>query len=429
MKKILFAITLLIASVQMTHAMELPELSDSVEFYMIACEPGKEAYQLFGHAAIRVVDKTQGLDLAFNWGVFSFEAPNFIGRFVVGQTDYELAVWLTESFLCEYRERGSAVHQCHINLDSLEKERLWQMLSKNYEPKNRVYRYNFIYDNCATRVVDMILASYDSIEAPSFDIPSISYRKFVNTYTHSDKWLALGIDLVFGSQADNPTTAKQSATFPLEAMELLTTANVYRESGSEPILTDHTYLCNKEKKGAWKEYSKAKAYMICIIPLVILAFMIFMFFWHKRYRYEKISTQITLWLLFALSMLILFLEFFTVHPLVDYNLNILWCSPLAGVLATILLIKHKRNMKCTVALITLLSTFSFIFILAHYVQSLSPQLFCWWIMVLGCEFLVVLTYSHHLIKSIKLYYKGERQRHRHHHRHHHHHHHHHHHEE
>lgn len=400
---------MILTGIMYAKSAELPDISDSTEFYMISCEPGQEAYTLFGHSAIRVVDKTQNLDVAFNWGVFSFEAPNFIGRFVVGKTDYELAVWHTELFLAEYRERGSTVHQCHINLDSLEKRRLWTMLCKNYEPQNRVYRYNFIYDNCATRVVDMILASYDSIDAPSFELPSKSYRELVNSYTHPDNFLALGIDLVFGKLADDIIPKRKSTTFPLQAMALLSETSVKRDGQNEPILTDQTYLCNPDKTGSWKEYSKGKEALMCLLPLAIMALMIFLFLYHKRYHYKKILAEIVLWVLFLLSLLILFLEFFTIHPLVDYNLNILWCSPLAGVLAVVLLLRHKKNLKFVVALATFLSTFSFLFVLTNNVQVVSWPLFFWWLMVLVCELMIVLSYLHHFVRT---------KRHRHHHHHH-----------
>lgn len=419
MKKFAIIILMIMTGIMYAKSSELPDISDNTEFYMITCEPGEEAYTLFGHSAIRVIDKTQNLDVAFNWGVFSFEAPNFIGRFVVGKTDYELAVWRTELFLAEYRERGSAVHQCHINLDSIEKQRLWTMLCTNYEPENRVYRYNFIYDNCATRVVDMILASYDSIYAPSFELPSKSYRDFVNSYTHPDNFLALGINLVFGKSADYVIPKRKTTTFPLQAMALLSETSVMRDGQQEPILTDHAYICNSNKTGSWKEYSKGKETLMCLLPLAIMALMIFLFLYHKRYHYKKFLAEIILWILFLLSLLILFLELFTTHPLVEYNLNILWCSPLAGVLAVVLLLRHKKNFKFVVALATFLSTFSFLFVLTNSAQAVSWPLFFWWLMAFACELLIVLSYLHHFARSIKVYNNSSKKHHHHHHHHHH----------
>jgi len=419
---------MILANVIYARSFELPEISNKTEFYMIACEPGQETYTLFGHAAIRVVDPIQGLDVSFNWGVFSFDAPNFIGRFVVGQTDYELAVWPTNSFLAEYRERGSAVHQCHINLDSIEKQRLWTLMCKNYQPENRVYRYNFIYDNCATRVVDMILASYDTISSPSFDLPTMSYRKFVSTYTHTDRWISVGIDLVFGREADKVVTAKQSTTFPLQAMQLLLGAKVVRDSVAEPILTDHIFLCNPDKFGAWREQSKFGTILMCILPLAILALYIFLFFWRKKYHFEQISTQIILWLLFILSLLLIFLKHFTIHPLVDFNLNILWCNPITGVLAVMLLFRHRAFLsKVYVSFLTFILTFAYLFVLANDIQCMAGPLFCWWIMVLGVELIILFTYLPRYITHIK--HKFKKHKHHHHHHRHHHHHHHHHHEE
>ena len=327
MKRLCLLLAFIIAGATLTikAANLCSKISDDAEFYMITCEPGEETYQLFGHSAIRVVDKSQGLDVAFNWGVFSFDAPNFVGRFIVGETDYELAVWSTDLFLEEYRERGSAVHQYRINLDTTEMRRLWKKLCKNYEPQNRVYRYNFIYDNCATRVVDMIVESYDSIDAPQFDMPSMSYRQFVTLYAHDSRWVMLGINLVFGQEADHVITTKKSTTFPLQAMKVLANAKVVRDSTVTPILSDHTYLCNEKNMDNWREKSSAGTTLMCLPPLIVLALLIFLFFYKKRYHYNKKLSEIILWLSFVASLLIIFLQQFTIHPFVHFNYNILWC--------------------------------------------------------------------------------------------------------
>jgi len=431
MKRFFLILAVIIASMPMAikAANIHPEISDDAEFYMIACEPGQEAYQLFGHAAIRVVDKSQGMDVAFNWGVFSFDAPNFIGRFVVGKTDYELAVWSTDLFLEEYRERGSAVHQFHINLDSTEKHRLWEKLCTNYEPQNRVYRYNFIYDNCATRVVDMILESYDSIDAPQFDMPAMTYRQFVTVYAQDSRWIMLGINLVFGKEADRIITARESATFPLQAMQLLANAKVKRDSTETNILYDHTFLCNEKQANIWREKSNTGTIIMCIPPLAVLLLLIFLFVYKKRYHHNKIATEIVLWTAFAFSLLIIFLQKFTIHPFVHFNYNIMWCSPLAGILAIILLIHHHKYVKTYAALITLLLTLGFIIVLAYSTQSISAPLFCWYLMVAGCELLVLLSYLPRYVSHLRHKMKGiqdgpKKKHHHHHHRsgHHHHHH-------
>ena len=58
----------------------------------MTCAPGTEIYALFGHTALRYEDTARGEDWVFNYGMFSFNTPRFIYRFVKGETDYELGV-------------------------------------------------------------------------------------------------------------------------------------------------------------------------------------------------------------------------------------------------------------------------------------------------------------------------------------------------
>ena len=62
-------------------------ISDSAVVSLITCSPGEEVYSKFGHTAIRVKDKTNNVDVVFNYGIFSFETEHFYYKFIKGETD------------------------------------------------------------------------------------------------------------------------------------------------------------------------------------------------------------------------------------------------------------------------------------------------------------------------------------------------------
>ena len=103
---------------------------DSLAVSLITCEPGPQIYELYGHTAIRIRHMRTGDDVAFNYGMFNFDAPNFVMRFVLGETDYMLGVYPYEDFLEEYRLRGSKVIEQTLNLTAQEKERLLRALAE-----------------------------------------------------------------------------------------------------------------------------------------------------------------------------------------------------------------------------------------------------------------------------------------------------------
>ncbi|EJX03221.1 hypothetical protein EVA_08673, partial [gut metagenome] len=181
---------------------------------LLTCAPGTEIYALFGHTALRYENRTTGEDWVFNYGLFSFDAPHFVYRFVKGETDYQLGVSRFSSFQASYAMRGSSVYQQELNLTSAEKHRLWNLLEANYRPENRVYRYNFFYDNCTSRARRMIEQCVDGKVVYPQGNPSLSFRDIVHEFTAGHPWSELGIDLCLGSEADEPIDSLQQLFAP-----------------------------------------------------------------------------------------------------------------------------------------------------------------------------------------------------------------------
>ena len=78
------------------------KITDSIRISLLTCASGGEIYSLFGHTAIRYENFTRNIDAVFNYGMFNFNAPNFILRFALGETDYQLGATNYEHFVAEY---------------------------------------------------------------------------------------------------------------------------------------------------------------------------------------------------------------------------------------------------------------------------------------------------------------------------------------
>ena len=124
--------------------------SDSIQISILTCSPGPAIYEVYGHTAIRVTNHTTGSDIVFNYGLFDFSSPNFIWRFTLGKTDYLLGADYYKNFERSYTRRGSEIYQQDLKISKEESEKLFQLLSIHAKPENRVYRYNFLDNNCAT---------------------------------------------------------------------------------------------------------------------------------------------------------------------------------------------------------------------------------------------------------------------------------------
>lgn len=300
---------------------------DSIQFSLLTCSPGTEIYSLFGHTAIRYQNYTQNKDIVFNYGMFSFSSPNFIYRFVKGETDYQLGVNDFRSFEAEYMFRGSSVYQQILNLTYEEKLKLQNLLFTNYLPQNRVYRYNYFYDNCTTRARDQIEKCIDgNVEYPN-SVPDKTFRGIIHEFTKGFDWEEFGIDLCLGAGADKPIGIRQQMFSPFYMRSFAESAFIKDENGNtRPLVLREEVVVDADTVDA-AEGS---------FPFSPIACATFFLFLNVVIAFVQIVRKKIYWfwdLILYLSQglagcIIAFLFFFSTHPTVDSNWLILLFNPI-----------------------------------------------------------------------------------------------------
>lgn len=306
-----------------------PATEESIRFSLLTCGAGEEIYSLFGHTAIRYENFTRGIDAVFNYGIFSFNTPNFILRFTLGETDYQLGVTSYKQFAYEYTWTGRDVWQQTLNLNAEEKKKLLALLEENYLPQNRIYRYNFFYDNCATRPRDQIERAVQGTLEYADDMTSfqtgISFRDIVHQYTIGHSWARFGIDLCLGSQADKDITRRQMMFAPFYLKDFLAKAQLKNAQGMErPLVSSEDHIIQSPQQTSTEEAPSPlqTAFLLFTIVTIATAYGI--------YRRKS------LWLLDLLLFLaagvagciLAFLASFSQHPAVSPNYLLFLFHPL-----------------------------------------------------------------------------------------------------
>ena len=325
MKRI-FLVAVMSLSILCSNAQQL-SFTDSTVISLITCSPGKEVYEKFGHTGIRIKDKKNGNDLIFNYGIFSFETENFYYKFIKGETDYQLGLYYTGNFLPAYAERNSVVWEQVLNLTVDERRKLIKLLLENYEPENRTYRYNFVFDNCATRPRDKILSALNGyVKLESNNEPK-TFRQWIGIYVGTDTWLKFGIDLVFGMDADSFASPSQSMFLPEALMTEFQQAQIYLSNGqTKKLVSDKNILVNKNAVSGTSSGWSIKPLTVSLI-LLIIGTLITIWDLFRRRHYKLFDSF--LYIVTGLGGLIAaYLMFFSTHPLVKMNLNLLWLNPL-----------------------------------------------------------------------------------------------------
>ena len=372
-------------------------ISDSAKFYLVTCEPAKEIYERFGHSGIRVYDPVTKIDEVFHWGLFSFDTPNFVGRFISGNTDYQMGVYSTKFFLPQYVERGSSVYAQELNLTSEQKHALWAKLWDNYRPENRKYRYNFIYDNCATRPYQMILDAYEGNVVSSVDLGEITYRDIINKYVAPNTLYNLGINLIVGSEADRVISVEECVSFPLYTQFVLDHTKII--GTNENVVVETEILNQAEFK---VQYINTTAYNAFNIIAVILTLICIIFYTRKK-RYMPVLTQAILIISGLVGIIIAYLWFCSHHPLVDNNYNILWCNPLNLIFGILLFTKRTfiPKAKMIIAIVLHVISILFLFVIIFDLQDINASVPMLWVMIAYTLSSVAFTYKNQLNSSRK----------------------------
>ena len=367
-------IAILLVCILSSNAQQI-SFSDSAVISLITCSPGEEVYSKFGHTAIRINDAKSGNDLVFNYGIFSFETENFYYKFIKGETDYQLGIYDTRYFLPEYAQRNSMVWEQILNLTQPEKKNLINLLLKNYEPQNRTYRYNFVFDNCSTRPRDKIIAALNGYIKFQPDSDSKTYRDWIGTYVGTDTWLKFGIDIVFGLDADQYANVSEGMFLPENLMIEFQTARVISPNGqTRNLVTQKNTLVSKKDTNVPTDSWLFKPATISLI-LLVLGIILTVWDVKEGKRHFKAFDTFILFITGLGGLIAFYLMFFSLHPLVKSNLNLLWLNPLNIVLAFLIWIKPLRVVLFYYQLVNILLILGALIVFAVSLQTFNIATF------------------------------------------------------
>lgn len=345
MKRIIFVLAAVILLSGQSHSRVI---ADSTDVYLITCAPGTESYSIYGHTALRIVIRGQDFDMAYNWGIFDFSTPNFTYRFAKGRLDYMLGAYSYERFVNEYISEGRSVWSQQVNLTSAEKERLFVLINENLKPENIKYRYDFFFDNCATRVRDILAASAtDTVIFPVKERRErLSFRELIDPLQKVLPWLDFGADMLLGLQADRKATTADEMFLPLFLKENLASSSIIHDGISEPLLGDVMTVADFPAS----PFRKLRTLMPQIVFYAILLFVIMVTFvlgWPLLGRF----TDIILYIVYSfIAVILVFTNFLSEHDALHFNLMILGINPLIPVLLVYILMQRKAVYLSRIAL-------------------------------------------------------------------------------
>ncbi len=293
---------------------------------LLTCDAGEEIYTSFGHSAVRVQDLSTGQDLVYNYGTFDFGAPNFVFNFAGGRLDYFLSVSTFDRFIAEYDYFERSVREQVLDLNETQTKDLVQFLQTNYLPANRNYRYDFFFDNCATRIRDaMRVVLGDKLvwnEQQQLPVEK-TFRELIDEKVLYMPWSDLGIDIALGSRLDRDATPFEEQFLPSYMEMAFGSAEIIGDGPSRPLVSQSRVILDfpdsEEKMATLNPY--------WIFWVIAFAFTAMTFIGHKKRRLF-IGIDIFLFgILGTIGLVLAALWIGSEIPSTKWNWNILWAFP------------------------------------------------------------------------------------------------------
>jgi hypothetical protein len=300
-------------------------LSNQAEISILSFGAGTEVYSIWGHTAIRVNDPVYKIDKVYNYGTYDFDTPDFLSKFIRGRLNYALSIQRYHRIVSAYERENRSIREQLMDLDSLEKNKLYNLLEENYLPENRLYKYDFFFDNCATRPLEIIEKCTDK----KIDFQTTkqnTFRNILDEQLTQTPWLDFGIDLIIGAKADKFTTAREQMFMP---------SYFYDNFKNSTFGTDPSIAVIKEDISVFKPIGPLNTTVPLIfkpafvwIILLILECIIFIVMIQRKKWIANWYDKTWFTIMGLGSIIILFMWFGTDHLATKENWNILWINPL-----------------------------------------------------------------------------------------------------
>lgn len=350
------------ANTNNTQDSPISPLTENATISLLTSGPSDMAiFTAWGHTAIRVKDPEIGIDKVFNYGIFSFGEPlSFVARFVSGQTDYRLGRTSMMHSLEETIEKNADYYEQVLNLTQSEKEHIYGALLENYKPENRVYRYKYFSDNCATRPRNIIKKYVEGSlvynnNSPTYtatynklfnneDGSAKTYRDIIYELLPTSPWYCFGIDLCLGQPTDTHIGEWDQIFLPIYLKEEVELQSIRTGDSIRPLVKETNKLLNKGETTNEKEWTETLNPSVVFWAAVILA-ILHVLYYTKSGKDDRWAYLVFYGTVGLVGSIIFYVSCISVHEFVFPNYNLLWISPLQLAIAILIYIKKAERIE------------------------------------------------------------------------------------
>ncbi len=137
---------------------------------------------------------------------------------------YQLRAYNFGNFLRGYHQENRWVKGQVLDLSEEQVQQVFDFLEENAKPENRSYKYDFFYDNCSTKLYDVLeqVLGENLVFKSDFDTADYTHRDLIELYMGHQPWADFGIDLALGADIDRQASSKEYMFLPDYVFEAFT---------------------------------------------------------------------------------------------------------------------------------------------------------------------------------------------------------------
>ncbi|AEG99951.1 DUF4105 domain-containing protein [Lacinutrix sp. 5H-3-7-4] len=324
MKQLLLVTTLFLSFFSFS---QTPVITENTQISIITIGQGNLLNDAFGHNGFRV--KNEYTDVIYDYGRYNFKDPNFYLNFAQGKLKYLMGKARSSDVIAFYESQDRTIKEQVLNINKAEKQKLWSYLINNNKPENQAYLYDFFYDNCATKIRDVLEENingnitYSNPENYSQE----TFRTLIQNNLNRNSWGSLGIDLALGSIIDQKASPREYMFLPENIFNFYQLASFKKTN--TPVV--------KQSKVLYQSKNKKETGSFLLRPFFVLSLIALLILWltYRDYKNAKRNKtlDVSIHLITGITgVLLMLLWFATNHTATQNNYNLLWAFPI-GIIA------------------------------------------------------------------------------------------------
>lgn len=299
---------------------QIPD-SNRYEISVLTYSTGDQLYSLYGHSSFMVKDRVANTAMIYNYGLFDFSEQNFYYKFVKGQLPYVLGKSPANRVLHYEQQIDRHIVEQVLNLSPNQETLMVDLLEDNYLPENRVYNYDFLYDNCATKLYMMIDSVVDGDLEPSIpEYKGTTFRKLVMPYFDIKPWARLGVNILMAFEVDKKASTAQSTYLPDYLYQVLKHSSYGQ---GKAIVEEERIILNNQQN-----FKPPFLSPLLVIGALLVCYLFFYFKPPQTKRLEKVLDWAAFIPATAIGLLLIALWAGTSQYIFKWNVDLFWANPL-----------------------------------------------------------------------------------------------------